>query len=868
MGSVTNTPRSVLAAVLAAGLFAAFSGEAAPAEKKAGASQYPVSNKHRSKNLKNYAEQDSILAKAREALKNEKFANAVEGYEEVKSILELEIKEVDSAISKARYKQVQEELFRAKRLWGASLMRIARLAAADKRYDDAIRIASEAGARDPYGKAEQEQFIDYCEGMKKNIQLEQDRSISQYSEELKARDERIKRYLANARSFYKARDYMAAITEVEKIYLLDPTNVDAIDLSGKAYRKLYYVADQRGRMNSAKAVAVSSWQWVEPVFSVTGTEKAPQSAKKKGENSGVERLEQIIFPSVELDEASLQDVISFIQDRSKRYAKDGLGGVVIESNLPAGANEVTVSMALKNVPLSTILRVLCLKAGAWSEVFRDGVKYTVGDEGRRITLTSGSAQGGMSEKIFSVPDVLYRMVSGEAEGGASATVDVASEAPAAPADGEGGGEEGSGEEGSEGGDGGAQAALSSVASSSASSGGQQTLSGDKWKECFRNWLVPFPEGSSVYHHAARGEIIVRNTPENLQLLEVIIGQIQSMTDPLVMIEVKAVEISESDYQELGFDWSIANVGIYNAQSGESTGANAILGATNKNSQWFLEQGVNTLLGGTLSPTRSLSTPIVKDWNIFSSLFGTQTPFGSDIPFTVNLTINALCQNNRTETVSAPKIITKATPGKGDDNRAIVNMGKSYYFPESWDELEVDIESTENITNVTITPPQPDFGDSTFVGMQFNVKPRLLSDNKTLEVQLKVNASSYAVLEGSEEMPEDKWNLHVTGTRDGKAFDWVYPIFMPRFYKRNLDIITHIIDGETIVVGGMVEAQTQAINDKIPFLGDLPLIGRLFQSQSETQKRTNMLIFLSARLMKNDGTPLNSSKPTGMPDFNR
>ena len=90
-----------------------------------------MSNKHRSKNLKNYAEQDSILAKAREALKNEKFANAVEGYEEVKSILELEIKEVDSAISKARYKQVQEELFRAKRLWGASLMRIARLAAAD-----------------------------------------------------------------------------------------------------------------------------------------------------------------------------------------------------------------------------------------------------------------------------------------------------------------------------------------------------------------------------------------------------------------------------------------------------------------------------------------------------------------------------------------------------------------------------------------------------------------------------------------------------------------------------------------------------------------------------------------------------------------
>ena len=196
------------------------------------------------------------------------------------------------------------------------------------------------------------------------------------------------------------------------------------------------------------------------------------------------------------------------------------------------------------------------------------------------------------------------------------------------------------------------------------------------------------------------------------------------------------------------------------------------------------------------------------------------------------------------------------------------MGKSYYFPESWDEIEVDVESTETITNVSITPPQPDFGDSVFVGMQFNVKPRLLSDNETLEVQLKVNASSYAVLEGSEEMPEDKWNIHVVGVQDGKAFDWVYPIFQPRFYKRQLDVITHIKDGDTIVVGGMVESQSQSTNDKIPFLGDIPLIGRLFQSSSETLKRTNMLIFLSARLMKNDGTPLNSSKPTGMPDFNR
>ncbi|MBO5899879.1 MAG: hypothetical protein J6Q80_04010, partial [Lentisphaeria bacterium] len=95
-----------------------------------------------------------------------------------------------------------------------------------------------------------------------------------------------------------------------------------------------------------------------------------------------------------------------------------------------------------------------------------------------------------------------------------------------------------------------------------------------------------------------------------------------------------------------------------------------------------------------------------------------------------------------------------------------------------------------------------------------------------------------------------------------------PMEQPFFHVRSIDSSVSVYPGATIVMGGLITEDRKAMDDKIPFLGDLPLIGRLFQSQSETQKRTNMLIFLSARLMKNDGTPLNSSKPTGMPDFNR
>ena len=847
----------MLTVLLAAGLFASFSGNAAVKTEK----DNGPAGIHRKKSEKNYAEQDKTLLKARNMLQQEKFKEAVNLFEEVLAILELEISEVNASVARARYSQVQDELFNAKRAWGASLMRTARMAADEKRYEDGIRIASEAAIRDVLLKSDADRLVTYCRGQLRNQKLEKDHGLSAYNDGFKEKEKEIKKLIAEAKTLYKAGDYMGAANRAENVFLRDPSNLEACEIAGLAYRKIFRYGNVRSQVDSGKAVAVSNWQWVEPVFNtILDTGKKNLSAVEHVPSSvvGAEKLDKIIFPTFNFDEFDLPSVIDFLQKRSKEYDPDGVG-VVIENNLPGGLDQVTVTMSLKNVPLSTILRVLCLKAGEWASVFKDGIKYTVSDNGRRVTLSSGAALSGMEERTFPIPDLLVRMVKGE-----GTTVGPVDAAPveAAPAGGEG-------EAPAEGGGDAAAPATESIeaAPSMSSAGVERSIPEEKWKNCFKTWLINFPEGSSVFHDPARAEITVRNTQENLKLIDKVIGEMRAVVDPLVLIEVKAVEISESDYQELGFDWAIANVAIGDA-NGTATGANAILGATSKNVQWFLEQGVNTLVGGSLSPTRSLSTPIVKNWNIFSSLFGTQNPFGSDVPFTVNLTINAICQNNRTETVSAPKIITNAVPGPGDDNRASVNMGKSYYFPESWDELEVEVESTETITNVTITPPQPDFGDSTFVGMQFNVKPRLLSDNETLEVQLKVNASSYAVLEGSEEMPEDKWNLHVIGIQEGKAFDWVYPIFQPRFYKRQLDVITHVKDGDTIVVGGMVESQSQSINDKIPFLGDIPLIGRLFQSSSETLKRTNMLIFLSARLMKNDGTPLNSSKPIGMPDFNR
>ena len=91
---------------------------------------------------------------------------------------------------------------------------------------------------------------------------------------------------------------------------------------------------------------------------------------------------------------------------------------------------------------------------------------------------------------------------------------------------------------------------------------------------------------------------------------------------------------------------------------------------------------------------------------------------------------------------------------------------------------------------------------------------------------------------------------------------------PAFAERLIDTLVTARDGETIVLGGIVKDQTSVIEDKVPILGDIPLIGRFFRSNSEDSQKVNMLIFMTCSLVNPDGSPFfpDSVKPTGVPTF--
>jgi len=81
------------------------------------------------------------------------------------------------------------------------------------------------------------------------------------------------------------------------------------------------------------------------------------------------------------------------------------------------------------------------------------------------------------------------------------------------------------------------------------------------------------------------------------------------------------------------------------------------------------------------------------------------------------------------------------------------------------------------------------------------------------------------------------------------------ILMPIFSVRKVKTSVNIFDGATVIIGGLTREEVKTVNDKIPVLGNIPLVGRLFQSSAESYQKRNLLIFVSASIVSSGGSPV-------------
>ena len=68
---------------------------------------------------------------------------------------------------------------------------------------------------------------------------------------------------------------------------------------------------------------------------------------------------------------------------------------------------------------------------------------------------------------------------------------------------------------------------------------------------------------------------------------------------------------------------------------------------------------------------------------------------------------------------------------------------------------------------------------------------------------------------------------------------------------SLSLFALLFYGETIVLGGLIAEEVNETLEKVPWLGDIPLIGRLFRSTISSTEKSNLMVFLRATILRND-----------------
>ncbi len=806
--------------------------------------------RHRERIQKIYAAQDAKLAKADTLCGQNKFKEAVALCEDVLAELELELASVRNHVASSRVDMVKKKIAGIKDRWSRDLLRKARLAAADKKYDDCVALATQAASLSPLQREEANNLITYGRGMKSVHQKEQDTALRKTVPDLKKQQSEFKRLLGEAKTYFRNGKLDLARDCVEKAFVINPYDREAIMVAGNIYRKLFLDASYRRRSDVAGVIAYTAWQWTEPTFNLVLPDNIP-GAEKRSIGASSEKLKNIRFAGFHFDDADLAAVLTYIQDRSKEgdpEKDERYKGVTVGHMLTPDLVEKTrVTLSLDNVSLASVLECLSLVTG---------LKYEVSTRNGLTSVNFAPQANEMITHSWDAPRNFTVAVTGKTPPSALESM------KAAGVEGtEGGGGEGGAGEGDTGG-----LLVVPVGEDSSNDSDETTLlkggavrqnieiSPEELRNYFSERGVEFPSGSSIYYSPRTKKIVATNTRDAIYKLDERIDQIAAAAKPLVMVEIKAIEISETDYQDLGFDWTISSLSSGNMDT--------VTGNLQSGSHgWQFGQGVNTLPGAAMALLRGgtgktdAKTPIVNNWNIFPALFGSHNPLGSDIPLNISLTINALSRSERTETLSAPKVVTQ------DRQRATVKMQTTYYFPEDWDEMEVDVISADDSEPVyQITPPLPDFPeDGESLGIVFSVIPTIRK-NHDISLDLDLAMTSY--------LGPDNYEVTFTGTTAKGTTTYTYTVWKPIISQRSMKTQVDISDGETLVLGGMVQNQAIVRVDKIPILGDLPLIGRFFQSQAENMERTNLLMFVTARLIDDHGMPIKRNRVNALPEYNR
>ncbi|MFM9093201.1 MAG: type II secretion system protein GspD, partial [Verrucomicrobiota bacterium] len=535
-------------------------------------------------------------------------------------------------------------------------------------------------------------------------------------------------------------------------------------------------------------------------------------------------LSQITLPAVSWTRAPIGDVVAALSAISEEFDNSGTPGAkgVNVVLIDTGNKNPLVTLTLRNATLKRVLDFVTEAVGYQYEVQADAVVVRPGGE----TTT-------LETQFFPVTRAtVLRMtgIPGPVSAGATR----------------------------EGGTRGEPA--------SAAAGGEAAA----MKACLQQAGVSFTvEGSSLAYDGSA--ILVTQTARNNERIRNILARYNDVRQ--VEIEAKFMEVQEGALEELGVTWNLNRRGI--ARVNPSTGA-PVLDVNGRQifdpQETYTSAGVTRALVGAFPSTSNANALVIKDPAIsLSDTDPNQTQGQLRVPvapttvpgsvqlaatanalativcfvgeFDVSAAVRALSQKQGTDLLSSPKLTVLS------GNPANITVAQELRYPQSYGEIQSQVGTgavAGGAAGVTITAGTPQEFTARNVGVELKVTPTVEEDDYSISLDLNPRVTEF---EGFVEYggPSDAIS--------GPTPVTVPPgFYQPIFSVRDISTKVTIWDGATLVMGGLTREEVKKVNDKIPFFGDLPLVGRLFRSKGESAQKRNLLIFVTANLVSPGGSP--------------
>jgi len=631
------------------------------------------------------------------------------------------------------------------------------------------------------------------------------------------------------------------------------------------HRMDYYETSRNHTRAEFLRRVAEGWELPVPVSITAGdTLLGPKGDKDTDRIAEIEqKLKSIIIPSIEFVNTPLDDCLEFLRTRAQEIDDDpdpntrgvdfildlgtslgggggapaapgaDAGGGPVFDTAPAGgapggfgggggAGDTQVTLQLNNVPLGEALGYTLKLAN---------LKYKVEPQAVVILPVSAPDTELYTNTYIVPPSFLSSAPGGDGGGGAAAPDPFA--APAA---------------------GGANAGIPK----------RQTA-----KQVLEAYGVVFGPGSSATYNPGSSTLVVRQTQDQMDLVEAIIEAQKISSEKQIFITSKFLEIGEDTNQELGFDWLVGPFSIGSPPrvfGAGGTPGNQLDGVSPQDFSFTqpgaatpvgsnpvtagIRSGANAIDGDSIDALISESAGDTQDRSATApAIFGIAGIF-TDPQFQVM--IRALNQKKGLDILSAPSVLARS------GQRAQIEVIREFIYPTEYDPPEIPTSvgtgggigggglGQASTSSFPVTPATPAAFETRNTGVTLEVDPVLGPDDLTIDLNL------------SPEVVEFEGFINYGSPINSAAIDQFgnattvelteNRIEMPVFSTRKVTTQVTIWDGQTVAIGGLIREDVQDVQDKVPLLGDLPAVGRLFRNNVELHLKRNLTIFVKAKIV--------------------